>query len=198
MAKLYHITLETSSANVRIYEADEDLVARCNESENINETFSDYDDEMESDYSCELDLISRHDSGVLTILDEDNNEVFRTDNLADIPFKSDDNTADPLDEGTFLVRTAHMENALLEGEMKIEGPFDPSKLYFSIDNTLLCMPYLDESPLAHPRNLMYEGLDDPNYCGLDYMDDDGCCGSDICLLEHHGDNSWTTIISAEE
>ena len=191
----YHITLETFSANVRMYEADDDLVARCEETDDLGEVWDEYDDEMGGDYTHEFDVISPQDDGLLTVTDEEGEDILSTE-LSEVPFESSEDEGETIEEGRYLVKVYHQENVMLEGDMEIEGDFSPEKLYFSTAPALQGIDALNEGPLADPRNLMYKGQED-DCVGLDYLEDEGE-SEEVLLLELDGDGNWTCLKSSEE
>ena len=190
----YHITLETFSANVRMYEADDDLVARCEEADDLGELWDEYDEEMGEDYAYEFDVISPQDEGTLTVTDEEGEEVLSTE-LSEVPFESGEDEGETVEEGRYLVKVYHQENVMLEGDMEIEDDFSLENLYFATAPALQGIDALNEGPLADPRNLMYKGLDDCD--GLDYLEDEGE-SEEVLLLELDGDGKWTCLKSSEE
>ena len=179
----YHITLETFSANVRMYEADD-----------LSELWDEYDEEMGEDYAYEFDVVSPQDEGTLTVTDEDGEEVLSTE-LSEVPFESGEDEGETVEEGRYLVKVYHQENVMLEGDMEIEDDFSLENLYFATAPALQGIDALNEGPLADPRNLMYKGLDDCD--GLDYLEDEGE-SEEVLLLELDGDGKWTCLKSSEE
>lgn len=192
----YHIKLETFSANVRFYEADDDLAERCQDGNDLSEIWDECDDEMGGDYACELDAITPNDEGTVTVTDEDDEEIYSA-NLSDIPFKSNGDGNVCIDEGRYLAKVYHQENVLLEGDIEIDGDFEPERLYFATEPVLKRLGVLDEGPKADPRNLMYEGMEDSDYCGLDYIEDEGE-SENVYLLELVDDTEWEILAESEE
>ena len=128
----YYIELSVRAVGLELISLTEEEVTNLLKSDSLDSEYDDMRDEYDLYYSDQF-LMNGVDRFFFTVKDENGNEVYSTNNVNDLidnelpeeqrsPFKG-------IKSGTYFVRFQTLKGCFYEGEIELDEPFDPKRLY---------------------------------------------------------------------
>ena len=180
----YTINIGVRGRGVRLFALNEEELSRAFESESLDEVFDEIKEEREYDFQFERTYYTSYcDRFGLEVKDENGEIVYETDDIEE--FVSRDKTYNDdgdvriegwkfrgIEDGIYLTRISTEKGVEFEGEIELDEPFNPDKLYIirdrNVDDELL------EDDVFCAGELYYQKGDKINLEeDLIYMDDIG-------------------------
>lgn len=180
------------------YEDNDEEMCGSDETFHEGDLCCEYEDNDEStffcpDYDYEWEVLTRERRIDLSVYDEDDNEIFHTNDMNDLCGQQDKdgNFSDfkGLPDGDYLIRFDTIKGSGWEGTFEAEE-FDPKKLSFAKSSELDANLPLIEDDVMEVSCLCYDGdsMDD-----LEFISDNGSYGPYICLFNCKDKNKWEEI-----